>query len=74
MYQAICKEEKDLVQGKLKPAFKRFMRENEVVFKDSTYEHFSETLLAKWKEFAEFSSHERILLHEYYLERLKQRE
>ena len=65
------KEEQDLVSGKLKPAFKRFMRENEVIFKDSTFDHFSEKLMAKFKEFADFSSHERILLHEYYLERLK---
>ena len=60
---------------KLKPAFKKFMRDNpDVNFIDRSFETFKSTLEPTFKEFSTFSEHEKILLHEYYLARLKYRE
>lgn len=69
------KEEEDLVSQKLKPAFKKFMRDNPAVnFVDRSLSNFSSTLEPTFKEFTSYSEHEKVLLHEYYLARLRYRE
>lgn len=69
-------EEDKLVNTKIKPAFKSFMRENpKVVFSERSFEHFAKTLeTANFAAFKEFSDLEKQLTHEYYLSRLRQRE
>lgn len=75
LFKEVLSEEDKLVATKIKPAFKAFMRENpRITFADRSFEHFKNTLMPDFKAFAEFSDHEKVLTHEYYLSRLRQRE
>lgn len=76
IYNEVLKEEIDLLSKKLKPAFKTFMRENtKISFVDRSFDCFNSTLMPVFTDYREkFSNYERILLHEYYESRLKQRE
>lgn len=75
LYKDVLSQEEKLVSSKIKPAFKGFMRENpHVIFADRSFEHFKNTLEPDFKAFKDFSDHEKVLTHEYYLSRLRQRE
>ena len=54
-------EEEKLVNAKIKPAFKSFMRENpKVAFSERSFEHFAKTLeTADFASFKEFSDLEK---------------
>ena len=55
---------------KLKPDFKSLMKGNGIRFPDSSFKTFDSTL-SQFEKYQNFSDFERILLHEYYLEKLK---
>ena len=52
LFKEILSEEEKLVNSKIKPAFKSFMRENpHVTFADRSFEHFKNTLEPDFKAF-----------------------
>lgn len=61
--------EKEILK-KLKPMFKTLVKGNGIRFPDSSFTTFDQ-LLSKFTEYQALSNFEKVLIHEYYLEKLK---
>lgn len=57
---------------KLKPLLKSLIKGNGTRFADTSFQVFDETL-KKQEEYSKLNDFEKVLLHEYYLEKVKQK-
>jgi hypothetical protein len=57
---------------KLKPGFKSLVKGHGLRFKENSLECFKETL-APYSEFTSLSAYQQVLLHDYFLEKLRQK-
>ena len=72
IFEECIEGEKEILK-KLKPSFKQLVKSKGIRFADSTFETFEKTLLP-FEEYCSLSQFEKTLIHEYYLEKVKQKE
>jgi len=72
IFEDLMEEEREVLK-KLKPMLKSLVKGNGVRFSDSEFTTFDSTL-STYEEYVLLSDMEKILLHEYYLEKLRQKE
>lgn len=72
IFEDLMQEELAQVR-KVKSILKNLMQSNDIHFADSSFETFTETL-AKFKGENELSHMDYVLMHEYYTDKLKQKE
>jgi hypothetical protein len=71
IFEDIMSIERESIK-KLKPLLKSLIKGKGVNFTDTTFVVFDQTL-EKYAEYSELSPKEKVLLHEYYLDKLKQK-
>ena len=64
-------DEKEMMK-KLKPLLKSLLKGNGIRFENSSFQSFNETL-ATQEEYSKLTEFEKVLIHEYYLDKVKQK-
>ena len=72
IFEDIINEEKEVLR-KVKPLFKSLVKDNGIRFANTSYATFDQTL-QNFPEYLQMSAVEKTLVHEYYLEKVKQKE
>lgn len=72
IFQTLIEEENEILKS-VKPQFKTLIKENGIRFANTSFLTFDQTL-QEYPEYSKMNQIEKNLLHEYYLEKVKQKE